>query len=161
MADNIVLMAKAFRRQFILPEFDDFCQHIDELYWNAKPLTTGAVSTAHTYLSPCTRLQYTHTHLEYVHTVASHNYLEYMHTVASHNYLEYIHTVTVRPHTSGVHAHIYSTPTHIWSTLHSYSTPTHIWSTCTQLQYTTHLEYMHTVTEHPHTSGVHAHSCLP
>ena len=43
VADNIVLITKAFRRQFILPEFNEFCRHIDELYWKAKPLTGGQV----------------------------------------------------------------------------------------------------------------------
>lgn len=43
VAENIVLIAKAFRRQFIIPEFQRFCQNIDELYWRAKPHTTGQV----------------------------------------------------------------------------------------------------------------------
>ncbi|XP_070208470.1 glutaminase kidney isoform, mitochondrial-like [Littorina saxatilis] len=41
VTENIVLIAKAFRRQFILPEFQDFCRNIDNLYWNAKPNTSG------------------------------------------------------------------------------------------------------------------------
>ncbi|KAL8619403.1 hypothetical protein ACOMHN_057045 [Nucella lapillus] len=45
VTDNIVLIAKAFRHQFILPDFQEFCRHVDELYWNAKPLTEGQVAT--------------------------------------------------------------------------------------------------------------------
>lgn len=45
ISDNIVLLTKAFRHQFILPEFKRFCQQIDELYWNAKPLTEGKVAS--------------------------------------------------------------------------------------------------------------------
>nr|KAG5701529.1 hypothetical protein BaRGS_000925 [Batillaria attramentaria] len=41
VAENIVLIAKAFRRQFIIPEFHTFCQTTDELYWSAKPNTAG------------------------------------------------------------------------------------------------------------------------
>ncbi|GFR81946.1 glutaminase kidney isoform, mitochondrial [Elysia marginata] len=41
IADNIILIAKAFRNQFIIPEFTRFTNRIDELFWRAKANTKG------------------------------------------------------------------------------------------------------------------------
>ncbi|KAH9489389.1 hypothetical protein Btru_056348 [Bulinus truncatus] len=39
ITENIILIAKAFRNQFIIPEFVQFTQRIDELFWRAKANT--------------------------------------------------------------------------------------------------------------------------
>ncbi|CAG2225591.1 GLS [Mytilus edulis] len=41
IADNIVLIAKAFHNNFIIPDFPMFRQQIDDLYWKAKSNSTG------------------------------------------------------------------------------------------------------------------------
>ncbi|XP_076437688.1 glutaminase kidney isoform, mitochondrial-like isoform X2 [Babylonia areolata] len=45
VTDNIMLITKAFRHQFILPDFQEFSKHIDEMFWNAKPITDGKLAT--------------------------------------------------------------------------------------------------------------------
>ncbi|CAL1541132.1 unnamed protein product [Lymnaea stagnalis] len=52
IADNIVLIAKAFRNQFIIPEFVQFTQRIDELFWRAKANTQGQLAS---YIPQLTR----------------------------------------------------------------------------------------------------------
>lgn len=49
IAPNIGLISRAFRRQFIIPEFQDFCKDIEEIYWRCKDNTDGKVrfSTLH------------------------------------------------------------------------------------------------------------------
>ncbi|XP_066258951.1 glutaminase kidney isoform, mitochondrial isoform X2 [Euwallacea similis] len=41
---NIGLISRAFRRQFIIPEFQDFCKDIEEIYWKCKDNTNGKVA---------------------------------------------------------------------------------------------------------------------
>ncbi|XP_066158122.1 glutaminase liver isoform, mitochondrial isoform X2 [Euwallacea fornicatus] len=41
---NIGLISRAFRRQFIIPEFHDFCKDIEEIYWKCKDNTNGKVA---------------------------------------------------------------------------------------------------------------------
>lgn len=41
--DNIVLISRAFRRQFAIPEFEEFTRSIAELYWNLKDHDGGKV----------------------------------------------------------------------------------------------------------------------
>lgn len=44
--DNIVLISRALRHQFVIPEWLDFISHIEEFYWSVKGLTGGKVSPA-------------------------------------------------------------------------------------------------------------------
>ncbi|XP_063597338.1 uncharacterized protein LOC134774018 [Penaeus indicus] len=39
--DNIVLISRALRHQFVIPEWLDFISHIEEFYWSVKGLTGG------------------------------------------------------------------------------------------------------------------------
>nr|XP_046259976.1 glutaminase kidney isoform, mitochondrial isoform X3 [Scatophagus argus] len=41
---NIVLLTQAFRKKFVIPDFDSFTSHIDELYESAKNLSGGQVA---------------------------------------------------------------------------------------------------------------------
>uniref|UniRef100_A0A7N6BUH6 glutaminase n=1 Tax=Anabas testudineus TaxID=64144 RepID=A0A7N6BUH6_ANATE len=41
---NIVLLTQAFRKKFVIPDFQPFCAHIDDLYENAKNLSGGQVA---------------------------------------------------------------------------------------------------------------------
>lgn len=41
---NIVLLTQAFRKKFVIPDFQSFSAHIDELYENAKSMSGGQVS---------------------------------------------------------------------------------------------------------------------
>ncbi|XP_061081563.1 glutaminase kidney isoform, mitochondrial-like isoform X2 [Conger conger] len=41
---NIVLLTQAFRKKFVIPDFQPFCSHIDELYESAKKLSGGQVA---------------------------------------------------------------------------------------------------------------------
>uniref|UniRef100_A0A8C5A5R3 glutaminase n=1 Tax=Gadus morhua TaxID=8049 RepID=A0A8C5A5R3_GADMO len=41
---NIVLLTQAFRKKFVIPDFQPFCAHIDELYHNAKKIPGGQVA---------------------------------------------------------------------------------------------------------------------
>ncbi|XP_030283762.1 glutaminase kidney isoform, mitochondrial isoform X2 [Sparus aurata] len=41
---NIVLLTQAFRKKFVIPDFQSFTSHIDELYDSAKKLTGGQVA---------------------------------------------------------------------------------------------------------------------
>uniref|UniRef100_A0A673AIK9 glutaminase n=1 Tax=Sphaeramia orbicularis TaxID=375764 RepID=A0A673AIK9_9TELE len=41
---NIVLLTQAFRKKFVIPDFQSFCAHMDELYDNAKNLSGGQVA---------------------------------------------------------------------------------------------------------------------
>ncbi|XP_064167406.1 glutaminase kidney isoform, mitochondrial-like isoform X2 [Anguilla rostrata] len=40
---NIVLLTQAFRKKFVIPDFQTFCSHIDELHDSAKRLSGGQV----------------------------------------------------------------------------------------------------------------------
>ncbi|XP_049905547.1 glutaminase kidney isoform, mitochondrial isoform X3 [Epinephelus moara] len=41
---NIVLLTQAFRKKFVIPDFQSFTSHIDELYESAKDLSGGQVA---------------------------------------------------------------------------------------------------------------------
>ncbi|XP_042225180.1 glutaminase liver isoform, mitochondrial-like isoform X2 [Homarus americanus] len=43
--DNIVLISRALRHQFVVPEWHDFNSYIEEFYWSAKALTVGKVAS--------------------------------------------------------------------------------------------------------------------
>ncbi|XP_052765003.1 glutaminase liver isoform, mitochondrial-like isoform X2 [Mya arenaria] len=45
IAPNIVLIASAFRNQFVVPDFDHFCKNIDQMYWNCRDQIGGKVAT--------------------------------------------------------------------------------------------------------------------
>ncbi|ESO83195.1 hypothetical protein LOTGIDRAFT_133855 [Lottia gigantea] len=45
VGDNIILISKAFHNNFIIPEFQTFCQSIDDLYWKVKSNTNGKVAS--------------------------------------------------------------------------------------------------------------------
>lgn len=40
---NIVLLTQAFRKKFVIPDFQAFTSHIDQLYEKAKKLSGGQV----------------------------------------------------------------------------------------------------------------------
>uniref|UniRef100_A0A8C9ZMC0 glutaminase n=1 Tax=Sander lucioperca TaxID=283035 RepID=A0A8C9ZMC0_SANLU len=41
---NIVLLTQAFRKKFVIPDFQSFCAHMDELYVKAKNMSGGQVA---------------------------------------------------------------------------------------------------------------------
>ena len=45
--DNIVLISRALRHQFIIPEFESFTSHIDDFFETAKSITEGKVKTTY------------------------------------------------------------------------------------------------------------------
>lgn len=45
ISDNIVLIAKAFRNQFVIPDFQGFCKDIEDIYWKCKSNTDGKVAS--------------------------------------------------------------------------------------------------------------------
>lgn len=44
VAQNIVLIAKAFRQQFIIPDFSGFVKDIEEIFWKCKENMNGKVA---------------------------------------------------------------------------------------------------------------------
>nr|CAD7195097.1 unnamed protein product [Timema douglasi] len=42
---NIVLISRAFRHQFIIPDFQGFTKHIEDFYWKCKSNTEGKVAS--------------------------------------------------------------------------------------------------------------------
>ncbi|CAB3362899.1 Hypothetical predicted protein [Cloeon dipterum] len=44
IAPNIVLISRAFRHQFVIPDFQGFCKYIEEFYWRCKNNTEGKVA---------------------------------------------------------------------------------------------------------------------
>ncbi|XP_021949726.1 glutaminase liver isoform, mitochondrial isoform X2 [Folsomia candida] len=44
ITDNIVLISRAFRQQFIIPEFQQFCKTIEEMFIKMKSVTGGKVA---------------------------------------------------------------------------------------------------------------------
>jgi glutaminase len=42
---NIVLIARAFRSQFCIPDFQGFTKDIEEIYWKCKSITDGKVAS--------------------------------------------------------------------------------------------------------------------
>uniref|UniRef100_A0A8D8PAE0 glutaminase n=10 Tax=Culex pipiens TaxID=7175 RepID=A0A8D8PAE0_CULPI len=45
IAPNIVLIARAFRHQFVIPDFQGFTKDIEEVYWKCKSNTDGKVAS--------------------------------------------------------------------------------------------------------------------
>lgn len=45
IAPNIVLITRAFRSQFVIPDFQDFIKDIEEMYWAAKSNSDGKVAS--------------------------------------------------------------------------------------------------------------------
>ncbi|XP_060568384.1 glutaminase kidney isoform, mitochondrial-like, partial [Ruditapes philippinarum] len=45
IAKNISLISTAFRNEFIIPDFSQFCSDIDELYWQCRENISGNVAT--------------------------------------------------------------------------------------------------------------------
>ncbi|XP_050554518.1 glutaminase liver isoform, mitochondrial isoform X4 [Spodoptera frugiperda] len=45
IAPNIVLITRAFRSQFVIPDFQDFIKDVEEMYWAAKSNTDGKVAS--------------------------------------------------------------------------------------------------------------------
>lgn len=44
IAPNIVLISKAFRNQFVVPDFSNFTKDIEDIYWKCKSNTDGKVA---------------------------------------------------------------------------------------------------------------------
>lgn len=40
---DLVLISRAFRNNFIIPDFQGFCKYIEEFYWKCKTNTEGKV----------------------------------------------------------------------------------------------------------------------
>lgn len=47
---NIVLLIQAFRKKFIIPEFDEFTQKIDEIYNTVQNQNDGKVGVSHVFV---------------------------------------------------------------------------------------------------------------
>ncbi|XP_046384446.1 glutaminase liver isoform, mitochondrial-like [Ischnura elegans] len=45
VSHNIVLISRAFRHQFIIPDFQGFTRHIEDIYWRCKSNTEGKVAS--------------------------------------------------------------------------------------------------------------------
>lgn len=45
ISPNIVLITRAFRSQFVIPDFQDFIKDIEEMYWSAKSNTDGKLAS--------------------------------------------------------------------------------------------------------------------
>ncbi|XP_032730376.1 glutaminase liver isoform, mitochondrial isoform X1 [Lontra canadensis] len=44
VSSNIVLLTQAFRRKFVIPDFEEFTSHVDRIFEDAKELTGGKVA---------------------------------------------------------------------------------------------------------------------
>lgn len=44
IAKNIILISRAFRGQFVIPDFTGFTKYIEEFYWKCKSNNSGKVS---------------------------------------------------------------------------------------------------------------------
>ncbi|XP_074656361.1 glutaminase liver isoform, mitochondrial-like [Tubulanus polymorphus] len=44
VSDNVVLIGRAFRNQFVIPEFSKFTNQLDQIYWKCRTNTTGKVA---------------------------------------------------------------------------------------------------------------------
>ncbi len=42
--DNLILFSRAFRDDFVIPDFPEFCKYIEEIYWKCKSNTGGEVA---------------------------------------------------------------------------------------------------------------------
>ncbi|XP_042868705.1 glutaminase kidney isoform, mitochondrial-like [Penaeus japonicus] len=61
--DNIVLISRALRHQFVIPEWHDFISYIEEFYWSVKGLTGGKIynqSKVASYIPQLTRFSPDH-----------------------------------------------------------------------------------------------------
>lgn len=45
IAPNLVLISRAFRHQFIIPDWAGFTKHIEDFYWKCKTNTEGKVAS--------------------------------------------------------------------------------------------------------------------
>lgn len=45
LQENIVLITRALRHQFVIPDFQDFTRYIEEFYWKCKVTQNGKVAT--------------------------------------------------------------------------------------------------------------------
>lgn len=45
ISPNIVLISKAFRHQFVIPDFNNFTKDIEDIYWKCKSNTDGKVAS--------------------------------------------------------------------------------------------------------------------
>ncbi|KAJ9586855.1 hypothetical protein L9F63_019537 [Diploptera punctata] len=45
VSPNVVLISRAFRNQFVIPDFQDFTKHIEDFYWKCKSNTEGKVAS--------------------------------------------------------------------------------------------------------------------
>lgn len=43
VSSNIVLLTQAFRKKFVIPDFEEFTSHVDRIFEDAKELTGGKV----------------------------------------------------------------------------------------------------------------------
>ncbi|XP_055339794.1 glutaminase liver isoform, mitochondrial-like isoform X1 [Paramacrobiotus metropolitanus] len=43
--ENLLLISRAFLNSFIIPEWQEFCNSIDEIYWNCRALKDGKVAS--------------------------------------------------------------------------------------------------------------------
>jgi hypothetical protein len=43
VSSNIVLLTQAFRKKFVIPDFEEFTGHVDHIFEDAKELTGGKV----------------------------------------------------------------------------------------------------------------------
>lgn len=48
---NIILLTQAFRKKFVIPDFQPFTAHIDELYESARSLSGGQVRSSRSWVS--------------------------------------------------------------------------------------------------------------
>lgn len=51
ISQNIGILSRAFRQQFIIPDFEGFVKNIEEMYWKCKSNTEGKVKTAQPLLN--------------------------------------------------------------------------------------------------------------
>lgn len=42
--ENIVLISRALRHQFVIPDFASLCKHTEDFYWKCKATATGKVA---------------------------------------------------------------------------------------------------------------------
>ena len=63
VGNNIILLTQAFRRKFIIPDFEEFVSHINQMYYSAQQQEGGQVNTT----SHLDGLTHTHTHT-HIHT---------------------------------------------------------------------------------------------
>ena len=52
VADNVVIIAKALKNQFVIPEFSVFSGYIDRIFEKVAKNTSGQVSLIHISLAP-------------------------------------------------------------------------------------------------------------